>query len=332
MSMIIDNSSNGKDFKPDAKLDTEREYEGRIVGLAHIGVVQNQDFDDKEKINEIEQAIILIEFTEEDTYVPRGAEGEEVMKPRIMPKFIKYSSHEKSGLFALAKAANPKAAWVEGQKGFVNPALILGEPLSITLKDGKEDKQNISKINPIPAKYKAGVDAMVSPKFLYDIDSGAHAGTAISDVPTWILNYAINKAVNVEEFGQLEVIEAHLKAVEGGRDSGKLEGDDKPKAKKKAAKTEEKKAAKAEEKKPDPVEPEEKKEAPAEEAKTSRRGRRSAKTEEPSKPDFSEMGEEALEDYILSNGKTEADLDEVSDAAADDDAYVVGLRELAATL
>lgn len=316
MSMIIDNSTDGSNFTPDTPLDTEREYEGRIVGMAHVGLMENQDFDDNTKVVEIEQAIILIELTEEDTYVPRGAEGEEVFKPRVLPKFIKYSSHEKSGLYALAKTANKKAAWVEGKKGMVNPELILDEPVSITIKDGKDGKQNISKINPIMEKHKAGVEAKVSPTFLYDIDTGAHAGTTIEDVPAWIIKYAMNKALNVESFGQLEEMEAYVKSLEDSKEGGKLDGDDKPKDSKKKAPPK-----KVEEKKVDKVE----KDADGagdEEKPAPRRSRRSRGTPD-STIDYSTFTEAQLEDALEEKGVTSAEVDDISDSSSSDDDYLV---------
>lgn len=327
MSMIIDNSADKSNFAPDVKLDTEREYDARIVGLIHIGLVQNQNFDDKDKMDEIEQAIIVFELTEEDTFVPRGGTEEDpIMKPRTMPKFIKYSSHEKSGLFALAKVANSKAAWIDGKKGMIDPSMILDQPVVLKIKDGKEDKQNIDKISSYPAKFKDAVGARTTPLFLYDVHTGAHSDTTIEDVPAWILTYAMSKALDVEQFGQLDFIEAHLAALEAEKTSEKLAGDEKPKDTK--GKTDAAAAAKVAK-------------AAAEAAKlAAAKAAASATTEEPSVParrsrrdaaptpeviDYSGKDEVELEGLLLAAGKTNAFLDTLSGSVGSDAEYVAAL-------
>lgn len=257
--MIINNSAGTKkDFTPDAFLDSDREFEARISGVIHVGQFEKDIWNDQgQKTGETkdeETCVIMLELTEEDTYVPRGPEGKEVLVPRVVPKFIKYSSHEKSNLFKIAGTANKKAAYIENKNGMIDVALMLDQPVSITFKaPTKDDKQYLDGITAIPEKYKGDVAPSVNPNFCYSVMSGAGEGTSIKDVPLWLIKYAHEKAVNAEQFGMLEEMEDCIEAAQQERD-GKLEGDDKPAESNKApAKKDEPAAKRTRGKKPEAV-------------------------------------------------------------------------------
>lgn len=323
-----------KDFEPDAALDAGREYEARIVGVAHVGKHEKEKFGGDGKpsgeFQEIEQAIVMLELTEEDTFVERGPEDARVMKPRLIPQFIKWSSHEKSGMFKLAKNANPKAAWVEGKQGKVDTSLIIGEPVTVVFKEATaEGKQYIDEIKSIPAKYKDGVDAAQSTPFQYHVGLGSFpladgTETKLEDVPVWIINYALNKAIDAEEFGQLDAMEAYVAEAEAAKDGNdvELEGDRLP-----AKESEEAKEEPVEETKEEVVE-----EKVEEKPKTSRRRSRKPAAKEDSglKAELEAVKADigALEDLAIEKGLAEDVLDAVgAEAGEDDDLYATKIIE-----
>ena len=293
--MIIESKATGKDFEPDAALDTSRDYDLRIQGLIHTGTMQKDVWVDGKKTSDVvneESCIVLFELVEEDTHVDRGPEDNTHKEPRTTVKFMKYSSHEKSNLFSVASAANKKAAWVEGKQGKIDVAQLLGSPINATFKEANaEGKQYLDKLTAIPEKYKKDVDPSTLPVFCYSVMSGAGEGTSIEDVPTWLLNYSLNKAVNAEEFGMLEEIEAHLEKLEQEKD-GKLDGDDKP-----------------------ADEPAKKEEAPKEEEAKPAAKKRTRKTKPKAEEelDFSTMSDTELEELFMTKGGTEEALDSIND-------------------
>lgn len=322
--MLIKTTGNAKTFAPDPALDTARDYEARIVGVFHRGIHEKNKWENDKIVGteEEEQLTLVIELTEEDTYVERG-EGEDMKLVPRRPQWLtmKYSSHEKSNLYATAKLANPKAAWMDGKQGCVDPTLILNQPVAVQFNEpNAEGAQYMKKkLLAIPAKYKDGVAPATIKPFCYSVMSGEHVGT-IEDVPAGMLRHAIDNAINVEEFEQLEAIEAHLAKLEAQKEEGTtLAGDEAPakaeKAPEKAAKA--KRAPKVD----TPVEEEKVEqdaaEEPVVEAKPSR-SRRAAKTEE---VDYSTKSVAELEDLLIEKGLTDAELDELSDAAESDEGY-----------
>ena len=63
--MIVDNAKGaGKDFDPDPALDTDRQLEGRIQGIAHIGTIEKDEYVDGKKTGntkEVDTVIISIQ-------------------------------------------------------------------------------------------------------------------------------------------------------------------------------------------------------------------------------------------------------------------------------
>lgn len=306
-----------KDFEPDPFLEVEREYEARIVGLVHIGTHEKKEYANgvaTGKTKEESTAVIMFELLEEDANVLRGPEDAQKSVRRMQPLFLKYSSHEKSKLFGIAKKANPKSAWVDGKEGKVDTSKFIGCPVNLTFKEPTDDgKQYLDEVKAIPQKYQKDVEAMEANPFQYCVESGAFplesgAETTIEDVPTWLLNHAIDKAVDAATFGKLEEIEDYLEAVAEARDGEvELDGDRLPQDDKTEPKKEEVK--------------EEKKET------TSRRGRRSAKKDTDTKSELQvelEAIEDvaALEDRVAEVGVTDDDFEVVgAEAGEDDDKY-----------
>lgn len=322
--MLIKTTGNAKTFAPDPVLDTERDYEARIVGIFHRGIHEKNKWENGRQVGVVEedQVTLVIELTEEDTYVERG-EGEDMKLVPRRPQWLtlKYSSHEKSNLYATAKMANPKAVWMEGKQGVIDIDKILGCPVAVKFEEPTEDgKQYMDKkLLAIPAKYKDKVGETTTPHFCYSVMGGAFVGT-LEDVPPAMLRHAIDNAINVEEFEQLEAIETHLSKLEAQKEEGAtLEGDESPakaeKAADKAAKS--KRTPKAKESVEEEKVEEKAAEEPVVETKPAR-SRRSAKTEE---VDYSTKSVAELEDLLIEKGLTDADLDEISDNADSDEGY-----------
>lgn len=329
--MIVQNSG-GKDFEPDPLLDTARDYEARVLGVFHAGKHQKQKHDGTkfiEEYDEIEQAIIEFEIVEEGTQVERGPEDNRRLENRRMAMFLKYSSHEKSTLFKIAQSINPKAAYLEKKEGVVDTSLIIGRPVSLELKLNKDgDKTNIKAVNKIPPKYQDSVGPLTNDVFQYSVMMGAFpvegVETSVSDVPKWMLEFALNKAIDAEQFAKLEEIEAHLESLKSDDDNSELEGDRLP------PKTEDK----AEEKADEPVEEEKepkdepKVEEKQEETKTERRSRRSRRGAAEEKVDYSTYTIEQLESLVVEKGlMSEEELDDLSDNVTSDEEYTASIIE-----
>jgi outer membrane biosynthesis protein TonB len=320
--MIIKTTGNAKTFDPDPALDTGRDYEARIVGVFHRGIFEKNKWENDKIVGteEEEQVTLVIELTEEDTYVERGEDDNKKLVPR-RPQWLtlKYSSHEKSNLFATAKLANPKAAWMEGKQGCVDPTLILNQPVAVQFNEPTDTGAQYmkKKLLAIPAKYKDGVAPATSPLFCYSVDTGSHVGT-IEDVPAGMLRHAIDNAINVEEFGQLEAIEEHLAKLEAQKEEGtSLEGDESPAKREKAPEKAPK--AKRTKKADEPKEEDKVEDAATEEpVEKPKRSRRAAKVEE---VDHSTKSVAELEDLLIEKGITDEELDEISDAAESDEGY-----------
>lgn len=319
--MIVQNSG-GKDFEPDPLLDTARDYEARVLGVFHAGTHQQQKYESDEYVN-IDQAIIEFEIVEEGTQVERGPEDNRRLENRRMAMFLKYSSHEKSTLFKIAQSINPKAAYLEKKEGVVDTSLIIGRPVSLELKLNKDgDKTNIKAVNKIPPKYQESVAPLTNNVFQYSVMMGAFpvegVETSVSDVPKWMLEFALNKAIDAEQFAKLDEIEAHLESLKSDDDNSELEGDRLP------PKTEDKAEDKADEPVEEKQEPkdEPKVEEKQEEAKTERRSRRSRRGATEEKVDYSTYTIEQLEALVVEKGlMSEDELDDLSDNVTSDEEY-----------
>lgn len=319
--MIISNAKGTqKDFEPDPALDENRDLDGRIVGFFHAGLHQKEIWANDKRTGEFkeeEKLMVLIEAVEEDTYVERGGEGNKVMTPRVYTRYYKFSSHEKSNLFSLAKLANPESVTKENG-GTVDLAKAVNQPIWFkSIVNG--DFTNAEEVTAVPTKLKSTIGECKNTPFIYSVHSGAHLGS-LSDVPAWYLRHALTKALDAEEFGQLEEIEAHLAEIDsqkGSNTSGSsLEGDAKPaETKKKKAPAKKKAAEIVEEEAP------EEEEAP----KPARRARK--KKEDDSEADeYADLDEAALEDLLIDKGVSDDEIDALSDTADSDEEYLAALK------
>ena len=312
--MTISNTG-GKDFDPDPVLDPKGDYESRIVGFMHIGVHEKDIYiDGKPTGNKEEQnqAIVLFELTEEETFVERGPENDKKMVRRFIAKFLKYSSHEKSNLYGIAAAVGSDAAFKEKGEGRVDPVEMVGGCVSLKLALNKsETKNNVKSAVAIPKKYHADVPEAELPLFCYSVDQGAFVGT-VEDVPPWMLTFATDHGMYVEKFEKIVEIEGQIAKNKEAKDAkdaerDKLAGDEKP------ADTSSKPSTDSKEE-----------DKPA----TSRRRRGRGKAEEET-VDYSGKDIEEMEGIVLNKGTSEGDLDKLADENKDDDDYLAALVALA---
>lgn len=329
-AMMIDETG-GNNFTPDPLLDLDRQYDGRIIGFAHIGDMEKDVMNDQGPTGEktiIKQCIIAIELTEEDTRLVRGEEGSETYTNRIFYKWDKYSSHVKSNLYKIAGHASKTATWEEGGEGRIDPVEMLGQPIAISLKNNKDNtKQNIKETSAIQAKYHAGVEPAESPLFMFGVNTGACAGTSIADVPPWILAKSLSDAVNATEFKFLEEMEEQAALNAAAKEeakSGKLEGDDAPKKTTKAkSKAKGKKVEKEDEKEEaEPEAPAKPEKTTADEKAPARRQRKSSKKDS---VDYSDKSIEEMEAILVSKEVDDEEIDALMDANEDDDDYLKAL-------
>lgn len=313
--MLVESKAGGN-FEPDPILDVEANVEARVIGIIHAGKHEKQKHDGTKFIDEyktIEQAIIEFEIVEDGTQVERGAEGNKTLVNRRMCKFVNYSSHENSEMFAIAKAANPKSAWTEGKDGFVQTGMFIGKPVSLELGTNKDGTKNtIKKVHAIPPKYQDSVPALTIKPFQFSVMGGAFpledgTETTINDVPVWMLSLALDKAVDAEQFKQVDEMEATIAAAKAAKDNKgtdtELEGDRLP--------------AKTEEKVEPEVEPEAEPEKVEEKPKARTRTRSRA-----AKVDYTTKSIEDLEAIALEKGAvTDEDLDDLNDTITDDEEY-----------
>lgn len=335
--MIVDNAKGaGKDFDPDPALDTDRQLEGRIQGIAHIGTIEKDEYVDGKKTGntkEVDTVIISIEAVEEDTYVERGGEDNKYLTPRTFVLEERWSSAELANFCKLAKALVPKSVTKpNGKDPVVDSSALIGAPLSFQVREpNAKGNQYIDKksVNPIPVKYQKDVPAATLPTHLFSVELGVFMDTDLTQVQPWILNKVINDVVNIDEIAEkptncIDQIEEALEAISAAKDSksaGKeLEGDRKPKA--------EKKAAKKEEPKEEPKAEEETKEE-----KPKRARRKAAKKEDaPAEDQFTSMSLEDLEDHLIEGGVSDDDLDAMAEEFPEDADYLEALKAKARSL
>ena len=331
----------GKEFEPDPKLDTGRQYEARVIGFSHIGKFEKDVYENGVKTGAkkvAEQCLIEFELTEPDTYVERGPEGNKVKVPRKMIAWETYSSHEKSNLFKISKAVNSDSVWIEDKEGNVDPIMLLGSACLLKVRTSKNGKQSIGEVAECPAKMLELVEPAKNTTYMFGVNleasQFADCNVNLADVPSWILLRAHDKSLNSDTFKCIDEIEDQIDANKIAKEQaseGRLEGDSKP------AKQEE---AKAQTSAPST-------EAKAEVApKSSRRTRRGSSTPASDVPDFSAMSADdlneamtVLEDKIFDSleaaGKSADDANDTLDEIGADKSDVeiaIALHEFAAKL
>ena len=304
MSMIIKSAPQANnDFEPDPILDTKTDYDAVIVGVHVVGTVQADVWNDAgQKTGEVvdkDEVMVAFQLVEDSTKVERG---DKMVQRYPFFKYLKYSGHELANFHKIAAMANGAAAWVEDGMGMVNPELIIGCPVSVTLKTQENGKQSLHKINPIPSKYRSGVSEAEMAPFCFDANSGPHAGTSIADVPAWLLKRSLEKTVKDVEW--LSQIDQELSAREAAKEQG-TNGTQASDAKKAPAK----------------------KEAPTEEAPAKTKRVRKSKAAAPDADaayTVENLTEAAAEDMLCDNGFSDEALDNL-DTGESDEAYHAAL-------
>lgn len=327
--MIIEQEEKKGIEKPE--LDTDRDYEARLLGIAHVGKHEKNVYGKNGKptgeTKEVDQAILIFELVEEDTYLEIGPDDSKELKPRTETKFENYSSNEKSNLFKLAKSIDPKAAYTEGKKSFVDTSRIVGKPVMLRFKEKDGEYQNIAEIKAVPAKFQDAIGEAQNPLFQFSCMQGAFpladkTETTIDDVPLWIIKFALDKALNIDESKILEQLEEHVEAAEADHGSMTNSDDMKVKNKQESADKDDK-----EDKQDEPEEKDEKSEKSG--SSSRRRGRRgSGSGDKDKRAELLALSIEDLEDKFVDAGNSEDKLDELADEHPEDEAFKAAIVDL----
>lgn len=89
------------------------------------------------------------------------------VKPRWYGKEYTLSDHEKSSLYALVKAADPKG---DATNDGTNLQGLLGLPVMVTIGSTRSNKAKVASVSAIPKGMV--VDALSNPESSFDLDSG----------------------------------------------------------------------------------------------------------------------------------------------------------------
>lgn len=104
-------------------------------------------------------------------------EGE--MKARWLGKEFSISAHEKSAMFSLLKAADPKGTATNKGR---NAAGLLGLPVMVTVGSTSGGKAKVVSVSAVPKGMQ--VDGLQNPETLFDLDSDDVA--TFESLPNWM--------------------------------------------------------------------------------------------------------------------------------------------------
>jgi len=155
--------SKGKDF---GRVE-DGAYPVRVVQLLDFGNQYATDYKTGEikkydDGNEIIQHKIWINFEFPTETIEIDGEN----KPRWLGKEFTLSSHEKSALFSLLKAADPKGAATNNGR---NPVGLLGLPVMVTVGSTSGGKAKIASVSAVPKGMQ--VEALQNKEVFFDLDS-----------------------------------------------------------------------------------------------------------------------------------------------------------------
>lgn len=161
------NFNETKKAKKDFGRIEEGSYPARIVQLVDFGNQYATDYKTGEVKkyddgNDVIQHKIFINFE----FPTETIEIDGETKPRWTGKEFTLSSHEKSALYSLLKAADPKGTATNNGR---NAAGLLGLPVMVTVGSTSGGKAKITTISGVPKGMQ--VDALANPEQFFDLDS-----------------------------------------------------------------------------------------------------------------------------------------------------------------
>lgn len=165
--MALNFSSEAKQSKKIYPRIEDGAYPARIVSLIDFGNQYATDFKTGEikrydDGNEVIQHKVWINFE----FPTELIEVDGVERPKWVGREFAVSSHEKSALFALMKAVDPKG---ENTNKGRNVKGLLGLPAMVTIGSTSGNKAKITTISPVPKGVQ--VDALANPEQFFDLDS-----------------------------------------------------------------------------------------------------------------------------------------------------------------
>lgn len=174
------NFNETKKTKKDFGRIEEGSYPARIVQLVDFGNQYATDYKTGEVKkyedgNDVIQHKIFINFE----FPTETIEIDGETKPRWTGKEFTLSSHEKSALYSLLKAADPKGTATNNGR---NAAGLLGLPVMVTVGSTSGGKAKITTISGVPKGMQ--VDSLQNPEQFFDLDSDDIE--AFEKLPDWM--------------------------------------------------------------------------------------------------------------------------------------------------
>jgi|SRR3990167_1163408 len=174
------NFSETKKAKKDFGRIEDGSFVARIVQIIDFGDQYETDYKTGEikkydDGNEVIKHKVFITFE----FPTETIEIDGVQKPRWLGKEFSISSHEKSALFSLLKAIDPKG---ENTNKGRNVRGMLGLPAMVTVGSTSGGKAKISSVSGVPKGMQ--VDSLYNPEQFFDLDSDDV--TTFESLPTWM--------------------------------------------------------------------------------------------------------------------------------------------------
>ena len=174
------NFAESKKVKKDFGRVEDGAYPARVVSIIDFGMQYATDYKTGEVKkyddgNDVIQHKVWINFEFPDELIDVDGEQE----PRWYGKEYTVSAHEKSALYALLKAVDPKGVATEGGR---NVKGLLGLPAMVTIGSTSGGKAKIVSVSGVPKGMQ--VDALQNPEVLFDLD-GDDLET-FNSLPKWM--------------------------------------------------------------------------------------------------------------------------------------------------
>src|SRR4030043_2365500 len=174
------NFSETKKAKKDFPRLEDGAYPARVVQILDFGMQYATDYKTGEikkydDGNEVIQHKVWINFE----FPTETIEIDGETKPRWLGKEFTVSSHEKSALFSLLKAIDPKG---ESTNKGRNVRGMLGLPAMVTVGSTGGGKAKVSSVSGVPKGMQ--VDALQNPEGFFDLDSDDV--DTFESLPTWM--------------------------------------------------------------------------------------------------------------------------------------------------
>jgi len=209
--MALNFADKPKAAKKDFGRAEDGAYPARIVQLIDFGKQIETDWQTGEPKKYEDSGDVIVRHKVWVTFeLPTETiEVDGVAKPRWYGKEYTVSTHEKSALSALLKAADPKG---EHTAKYRNVQGLLGLPVMVTIGSTKTNKPKVAMVSAVPKGMQ--VEPLANGEMFFDLDSDDL--TTFETLPQWMKD----RIKNGEEFDETKFYQAiNAKDVASGADS-----------------------------------------------------------------------------------------------------------------